>query len=177
MRLRTALFALAVAAPLVAACGDDTPAPGTVAATHGVGDVVPFVLSRYEGGKETSTRLEVTVLGARRGTPDDLADFDMGSDADSTPYYVRVRFHNVDAAPLTGWTFPTPLGADLDSGADARQIVLTAPFPRCTTPRAATLAPGASVTGCAIYMAPRGRRLTKVVGHSDGTALQTWNLR
>ena len=174
-RIAPALLAVALA-PLAAGCGDDAPRPGTVAATHAVGDVVPFVLSRYDGGKETSTALEVTVLGMRRGTPDDLADFDMGADADATPYYVRVRFRNTDDAALTRWSFPDPLGADLDSGAQARQIVLTAPFPACTTPRTTTLAPGATLTGCAIFVAPRGRRVTTVLGNSDGTALQTWNL-
>ncbi len=162
---------VAVAALAVAGCGKSSKPAEPV--SHAVGDTVPYVLvTAGPDGKSVSRDMSVTVASITKGRIVDLGGFSLGSDAKSTPYYVRMTFENTGKQHIT--SFPQNLGAELNNGEAATHALLGGAFRKCHSPAIKGIAPGRSVTGCAVYLAPPGTRVTAVKGYSKGNALQIW---
>ena len=113
-----------------------------------------------------TTTLAITALAVRKGTQEELAKagFQLDASAKSTtPYYVDVRYANKGTESI---------GRDLSVGlenANGDLITSTtiisvgsAPFAKCPAVSAGQLAPGASYTGCSLFLVPAGSAPAKV---------------
>jgi hypothetical protein len=180
------LFAAAALAVLAAACGSDDPADssaGEQAAVRVVappsdadGDalalgeraVSPFV---DYGGRETPTKVAVSVLDVRKGRIADLKEFDLEpKERRSVPYYIDAKFENLGRFTVTRHLLRASVeDADGREYRPATLIVVGGTFRPCPQGRETKLRPGQSFTGCAAVLLPKGTELDRVRFQGDVT--------
>jgi len=181
-----AVLALAV---VMAACGSgDSPGGGTPPATAAVqtGGSAPAdsagktlalgqrAVTDYVdyGAKNTKpTKVGVTVLKVRKGSISDFKDFDLDAKQKKTvPYYVDAKFENLGSFALTRHLMePSIEDSDGNEYKPLTLIVLSGTFKPCPESSAAKLRPGASFTGCASILLPKGTAFGRVRFNGDVT--------
>jgi hypothetical protein len=181
-----AVLALAV---VVAACGSgDSPGGGTPPATAAVqtGGPAPAdsagktlalgqrAVTDYVdyGAKNTKpTKVGVTVLKVRKGNISDFKDFDLDAKQKKTvPYYVDAKYENLGSFALTRHLMePSIEDSDGNEYKPLTLIVLSGTFKPCPEPSGAKLKPGASFTGCASILLPKGTAFGRVRFNGDVT--------
>jgi len=182
----TAVLALAV---VMAACGSgDSTGGGTPPATAAVqtGGSAPAdsagktlalgqrAVTDYVdyGAKNTKpTKVGVTVLKVRKGSISDFKDFDLDAKQKKTvPYYVDAKFENLGSFALTRHLMePSIEDSDGNEYKPLTLIVLSGTFKPCPESSAAKLKPGASFTGCASILLPKGTAFDRVRFNGDVT--------
>jgi hypothetical protein len=111
----------------------------------------------------TTSPLRLTVTAVRRGSINDLKDFQLDAqDKLGVPFYVTVRFTNVGGrAVAPGGIFGLITGYDA-AGSEIDSISLIGDFPTCQGNEPNSLAAGASFTECEPYIAPPGDTITRI---------------
>ena len=181
-----AVLALAV---VMAACGSgDSPGGGTPPATAAVqtggsasADSAGKTLALGQravtdyvdyGAKNTKpTKVGVTVLKVRKGSISDFKDFDLDAKQKKTvPYYVDAKYENLGSFALTRHLMePSIEDSDGNEYKPLTLIVLSGTFKPCPQPSGAKLKPGASFTGCASILLPKGTAFGRVRFNGDVT--------
>jgi hypothetical protein len=151
----------------VAACGGDDGGGGdTKTLPLGESATVEFTSPKSGDTPAVNTKVEVTVLGVREGTQEELAAGGLQVDAedkDTTPYYVDARYGNkgtekvkrsfsVAMEDSDGQSIPTTLIFGIS---DAK-------FDKCVDNRDGTVAPGESYESCTLFLVPKGATPEKV---------------
>jgi hypothetical protein len=121
------------------------------------------------------------VVDAEQGAIKDLKDFNLTpEERTGTPYYVHQKLTNLDK-PVSGGAGVASLDAFDDTGGETKSLTLLGTFPACEARSAPDeFATGASFEDCTVYLAPKGRKLTRLVHHEtrfDGPDLEyTWKV-
>ena len=124
------------------------------------------------GAKNTKpTKVGVTVLKVRKGSISDFKDFDLDAKQKKTvPYYVDAKFENLGSFALTRHLMePSIEDSDGNEYKPLTLIVLSGTFKPCPESSAAKLKPGASFTGCASILLPKGTAFDRVRFNGDVT--------
>jgi hypothetical protein len=181
-----AVLALAV---VMAACGsDDSADGGTPSAAAAVQDggaapadsagktlalgqraVTGFV---DYGSKNTEpTKVGVSVLKVRKGRIADFKDFDLDAKQKKTvPYYIDAKYENLGSFALTRHLLePSIEDSDGNEYKPLTLIVLSGTFKPCPEASDSKLKPGASFTGCAPILLPKGAAFERVRFDGDVT--------
>jgi hypothetical protein len=178
LRARTPLVLL-VAALVLTGCGGTTPKVaakptelpmGNVKVPAGVtltpaGTALTFGESAkvaYQPNPQRSSVLQLTVLGATKGSIADFSSYVLDDRTKaSTPYYVQVSVANVGNGDV-GQT-PIPLWAVDTANTLIQPSSFANSFSRCPSlPLPTTFAPSAVLTTCLVYLVPAGGSLTGV---------------
>jgi len=129
------------------------------------------------GAKNTKpTKVGVTVLKVRKGSLSDFKDFDLDAKQKKTvPYYVDAKFENLGSFALTRHLMePSIEDSDGNEYKPLTLIVLSGTFKPCPESSAAKLKPGASFTGCASILLPKGTAFGRVRFNGDVTKDPTY---
>ena len=124
------------------------------------------------GAKNTKpTKVGVTVLKVRKGSISDFKDFELDAKQKKTvPYYVDAKFENLGSFALTRHLMePSIEDSDGNEYKPLTLIVLSGTFKPCPESSAAKLKPGASFTGCASILLPKGIAFDRVRFNGDVT--------
>ncbi len=168
MRIRPGVLAAVAATTLmlVACGGEDGGGGDSKTLALGESATVDFTSPASGDTPAVNTKVEVTVLGVRKGTQAELAagglKVDEG-DKDATPYYVDARYGNkgtekvkrsfsVAMEDSDGQSIPTTLIFGIS---DAK-------FDKCVDNRDGTVAPGESYESCTLFLVPKGATPEKI---------------
>lgn len=154
--------------------GDLTPTGSTL-------DLGETATVRYEtksGGTET-TKLDVTVKSLKKGSIDDMQNFDLDAQSrQSDPFYVTVTFKNAGPEDMEPGGIFGLINVTNADGEQMGRLSLYGDFPKCEGIPPEQLPVGKSFTTCEIYTAPRGQQADKVIFgfylESERTEI-TWN--
>jgi hypothetical protein len=182
MRVRKMVMAAGVIALAVAGCGSAVTAspsggaPSTkqgpagpkiaecvgCATQSGSTATVPYPT---EFRSELTTKLEVTVVAVEKGAIGDLKDvrLDDPKNKDLDPYYLKMKFRNVGDKATDPQTIFAHISIRSSDDSDLNGLGYHDDFAKCATNSPASLAPGVEYTECAIYVAPPGQKVAKVV--------------
>ena len=125
----------------------------------------------YTGANPKTSKLGVTIVKVRKGKISDLKDFDLDAKQKKTvPYYVDAKFENLGSFALTRHLMePSIEDSDGNEYKPLTLIVLSGTFKPCPESSAAKLKPGASFTGCASILLPKGTAFDRVRFNGDVT--------
>jgi hypothetical protein len=152
---------LIVCAMLIAGCGGDDGGGGSSKTlTLGKPATVDFTSPASGDTKAVDTKVEVTVLGVRKGTQEELAAGGLqvdDEDKDTTPYYVDARYGNKGTAPVKR-SFSVAM-EDTDGQSVPTTLIFgigNEPFEKCEAVRDGNVAPGESYESCTLFLVPKG---------------------
>jgi hypothetical protein len=179
---------LALAVVMAACSSDDSSGGGTPPATAAVQDggsapadsagktlaLGQRAVTDYVdyGEKDTKpTKVAVSVLKVRKGSIADFKDFDLDAkQKKSVPYYVDAKFENLGSFALTRHLMePSIEDSDGNEYKPLQLIILSGTFKPCPESSDAKLKPGASFTGCAPILLPKGTAFERVRFDGDVT--------
>ncbi len=111
-----------------------------------------------------STKLAVTAVSVKKGSIDDMKDFDLDAQTKvSEPFYVTMKFRNVGPKPMEPGGIFGLIEVHNTDGDPLNRLSLLGEFTPCEGTPPDTLAVGATFTECDVYVAPAGQDVGKVV--------------
>jgi len=136
---------------------------------------------RYETkpSSKESTKLAVTALSLKKGSIDDLKNFELDAQSKvSVPFYVTMKFRNVGSKPMDPSGIFGLIEVHNAAGDELGRMSLIGEFKPCDGLPPKQLAVGASFTECDVYLAPAGQNAASVnfgfyLGDADRTEI-TW---